>query len=162
MQGNYVANVPWLAGHVTVAVFPGGNVGFSGSTTGFPRQSGYETAELSDERFWCYRWQTGHARIVNESPPSTYGSAEQKWESWTHAIKTTGPLSTMRSIWFQIHVFSFDAHPKNSLSKQIYSRCPISEILIWGVYGRWSRNLNFLIGELVLGALRNILWDKPL
>lgn len=39
MQGNYVANVPWLAGHVTVAVFPGGNVGFSGSTTGFPRQS---------------------------------------------------------------------------------------------------------------------------
>lgn len=29
MQENYVPNIPWLAGHVTAALFPSGKVGFS-------------------------------------------------------------------------------------------------------------------------------------
>lgn len=63
----------------------------------------------------------------------------------------------------EVHLISNTGfHPENSLSKPLYSKCLISEILIRGLYGGWSRNLHILIGEVVLGNLGNIPGEKAL
>lgn len=65
------ANIPWLAGHVTVAVFPGGNVGFSGSTTGFPRQS-------------VAMKQPTYVRAVLVLPVADWAREDCNWKSSKH------------------------------------------------------------------------------
>lgn len=159
MQGNYVPNMPWLAGHVTVAVLPNGNAGFSVRT----RQDFRDSLRLwNSQANWPAVGVTGcRLGLQDCNLLLRVLQAPRAWRN-RKAIETTGPLSSVRSFWFQIQVFTSDAHPKNSPSKQRNSKCLISETLIGGLYGRWARKLNFLTGESVLGDLRNIVWDTPL
>lgn len=73
--------------------------------------AGCEIAKLNEWWLW-YDWL--QTRFVG-----LWSRSRSHWAS-----------TSMRSIWLQKQIFGFNPHPKNRLSKQINSKCLISETLL--------------------------------
>lgn len=143
MQENYVPNIPWLAGHVTVALFPSGKVGFSVST----RQDFRDSLWLRKSQTW---WRVVLILLVTDQvcrtvmKTSTWGPAEQKWENCIRAMKQTGPFP----LWgpsdfkYRFSVLTLKVG-KQPVEADIF-KVPDFRNSNWGLYGWCFRNLNYL------------------